>query len=91
MTPAGREAFEARDESATRVYAVEMRRFTMDREALSALRANPAAWTYYSAQPPGYRRAMTSWVMSAVKPETRARRLATLIETCALGQRIPPF
>jgi hypothetical protein len=31
------------------------------------------------------------WVMSAVKPETRERRLARLIDLCARGQRVKPF
>lgn len=91
MTPAGRKAFEARDESATRVYAVEVRRYKLDRQAIKEFRANPGAWAYYGAQPPGYKRLTTMWVMSAAKLDTRARRLARLIDTCAGGKRIPPF
>jgi hypothetical protein len=31
----------------------------------------------------------TFWVVSAKRPETRARRLATLIECSAAGRRVP--
>jgi uncharacterized protein YdeI (YjbR/CyaY-like superfamily) len=91
MAAAGRRAFTARDESKTRVYADEVRRFRMSPAALRALRADPRAWTYYTAQPPFYQRAVTMWVMSAAKQETRARRLAILIDQCARGRRVKPF
>ena len=38
--------------------------------------------------PPGYRRTVTWWVMSAVKDETRRSRLAKVIESAARGQRV---
>jgi hypothetical protein len=37
---------------------------------------------------PGYRKIVRWWVISAKKEETRARRLATLIEYSAKGERI---
>jgi uncharacterized protein YdeI (YjbR/CyaY-like superfamily) len=40
---------------------------------------------------PGYRKTVTWWVISAKKEETRSRRLATLIEYSAKGQRIQPL
>ena len=39
-------------------------------------------------QPPWYRHTSSWWVMSAKKEETRARRLATLIDVSAKGQWI---
>ena len=47
------------------------------------------AW--FRDQPPGYRSTALYWVMSAKKPETRERRLATLIEDSANGRRVPPL
>ena len=52
------------------------------------LRADAAAWSYWRSRPAGYRRIATWWVISAKRPETRARRLATLIEDCAAGRLI---
>ena len=91
MAAAGRKAFSLRDETKTRVFATEVRRFTLSRTAVAALRANARAWSFYRAQPPFYQRAMTLWVMSAAKPETHARRLARLIDTCERGRRVKPF
>jgi len=51
-------------------------------------RANRKAWEFFNAQPPWYRRVCIYWVTSGKKEETRARRLATLIEDSASGRRI---
>lgn len=37
------------------------------------------------------REVATHWVTSAKRPETRARRLATLIEHAAQGRTVPPL
>ena len=52
---------------------------------------NQAAWNYYQAQAPGYRRKTTHWVMVAKKEETRLRRLGQLIEHSAAQCAIPPL
>jgi hypothetical protein len=41
--------------------------------------------------PPSYRRPALWWVISAKRPETRERRLATLIEDSAAGRRLERF
>jgi uncharacterized protein YdeI (YjbR/CyaY-like superfamily) len=51
-------------------------------------RADRAAWRYWEACPPGYRRTASHWVTSAKRPETRQRRLETLIADSAQGRRI---
>jgi len=51
-------------------------------------KANKAAWTYFQAQPPGYRNLVTKWVTGAVKEETRLRRLDMVIRDSAEGKRI---
>ncbi|HKP75460.1 MAG TPA: YdeI/OmpD-associated family protein, partial [Longimicrobiaceae bacterium] len=53
-----------------------------------ALRENAAAWDFFQAQPPWYRRTITWWVTSAKKPETKEKRLATLIAECAAGRTL---
>lgn len=45
------------------------------------------AWAFFQAQPPGYRKIATFFVVSAKQDETRLRRLATLIEHSARGRR----
>ena len=88
MQPPGLAAFEARDEAKTEQYSHEARTRGLDEPYEQMLRENPAAWEFFQAQPPGYRRLASWWVMSAKKEETRRKRLATLIEDSAAGRRI---
>ena len=90
MTPAGEAAFEARREDRTAVYSYERRHEAkFDKEQQAAFRANKAAWAWFSEQSSAYQALATFWVVSAKRPETRTRRLASLIEYSAEGQRVP--
>ncbi len=51
-------------------------------------RKNKPAWADWEKRPPGYRKLCLHWITSAKKPETRARRLATLIADSAAGRKI---
>jgi uncharacterized protein YdeI (YjbR/CyaY-like superfamily) len=91
MQPAGLAAFEARSPERTAIYAYERAEalFTADEER--QFRANDAAWADWQRRPPSYRRTITSWVTSAKRQETRARRLATLIADSAKGELVGPM
>jgi uncharacterized protein YdeI (YjbR/CyaY-like superfamily) len=88
MAPAGLRAFEARDEKKSAIYAYENRPRQLAPEYEKRFRANEKAWEFWIAQPPGYRRVVTYWVMAAKKEETRERRLAQLIDYCANRRRM---
>ena len=89
MRKAGLAAFEARTAARTGVYSFENReRAKLTPAQENELRANEAAWTYFASMPPGYQNIAIWWVVSAKKEETRAARLATLIEDCAAGRKI---
>jgi uncharacterized protein YdeI (YjbR/CyaY-like superfamily) len=89
MRPAGRAAFERRSEKRSGVYSYEQRdQARLDDEQEREFRANEAAWAFWEAQPPGYRRTATFWVASARREETRGRRLARLIDDSANGRRL---
>ena len=90
MSPAGLEAFKARDPKKSDALE-ERRRAELDPDAAARFKRNRAAWSFFEAQPPGYRRIAIFYVMSAKKEETRARRLATLIDLCAAGRRLEPM
>ena len=49
---------------------------------------NKLAWKFFAAQPPGYRKMMNWFVVSAKQEETRLKRLEKLIELSANGQRV---
>ncbi len=87
MRPAGLAAFAARTPERSAIYSYERRheaRFSADEEA--RFRAHAAAWEWFAGRPPSYRTAATWWVVSARRPETRERRLASLIEESAAGR-----
>ena len=86
--PAGIRAFEARTANNTGTYSYEDRPADLPGDYLARLKANDAAWSWWQAQRPGYRRLATWWVVSAKQQATRDRRLATLIEDCAAGRKI---
>jgi uncharacterized protein YdeI (YjbR/CyaY-like superfamily) len=92
MRPAGLRAFEARTEARSGVYSFEQRESAkLPPEYEQRLKAEPAAWDWWSASAPSYRKTATFWVVSAKKEETRERRIDQLVEHSARGERVPPF
>jgi uncharacterized protein YdeI (YjbR/CyaY-like superfamily) len=88
MKQAGLKAFEGRDRSKDKSYSYENALRALAPAYEKRFKANRKAWTFWEAQPPGYKRTASFWVMSAKKEETQLRRLATLIEDSAGGRRI---
>ncbi len=88
MRPAGLKAFEARIEAKSRVYAYENALRALDPKDEKTFRANRKAWKFFNEQARSYCRVALYWVTSAKKEETRACRLATLIEDSANGRRL---
>ncbi|MDP9238165.1 MAG: YdeI/OmpD-associated family protein [Chloroflexota bacterium] len=92
MQPAGLAAFAARSEAKSGIYAYEQRHMAkLNVEQERRFRANKRAWAFFEAQPLGYRRTATWWVVNAKRDDTRARRLDTLIEDSAHGRIIKPL
>ena len=91
MTPAGLAEFEKRDEKRAKRYSYERENPTFDAASEHAFRSMPTAWEFFRAQPAGYQRMHTWWVMSAKREETRAKRLAVLIQMSEQGRRIDPM
>ena len=85
MHDAGRAAFDARDKVYAAPYSFENRNLTWAPEAEREFRKNKKAWAFYETLPPWYRRNLAFWVGSAKREETRAARLATIIDRCAKG------
>jgi uncharacterized protein YdeI (YjbR/CyaY-like superfamily) len=84
----GRARYEARDPEVQKKYSFESRVDTLSPALERRFRGERQAWAYFSAQPPGYRRTVISWVMSGKKEDTRDRRLATLVADSAAGRRL---
>jgi uncharacterized protein YdeI (YjbR/CyaY-like superfamily) len=88
MQSAGLKAFAAREENRSGIYAYEQRSPELLDEYAKKLKQNAAAWKFFQSQPPGYRKLMNWWIVSAKREETRLKRLARLIELSAAGQRV---
>lgn len=90
MMPAGLAAWKRRDPAKSGIYSFERQEAaTFDSESELRFNRNRTAWTYFQAQPPGYRRLATHYVVSAKRPDTRDRRLELLIQCSAHGERLP--
>ena len=88
MHPAGRAAFRLREENRSGIYSYENRPKTFGAPYAGRLKKNRVAWTFFQAQPPGYRRTLTWWVISAKTEATRLRRLNTLLDASEAGRRL---
>lgn len=88
VTEAGLRAFELRSEANSGRASFEQDDVELPEEYVALFQANPAAWAFFSSEPPGYRKAATWWVISAKREETRRKRLATLVEDSADGLRL---
>lgn len=86
MLPAGEAAFALRRDDRTAVYSFE-RDGELDEAAEAALR-DAGGWAFFEGQSRTYRRAAANWVMAAKRPETRARRLAALVDSSQAGTRL---
>jgi uncharacterized protein YdeI (YjbR/CyaY-like superfamily) len=90
MRPAGLEAFARRrpERSGRRLPRAVRAAGVLEAGAEALLRQRPEAWEFFRVQAPSYRKAALCSVVDAKRPETRARRLATLIDDSAEGRRI---
>ncbi|KAJ7048622.1 bacteriocin-protection, YdeI or OmpD-associated-domain-containing protein [Mycena amicta] len=91
MHDPGKAAFARRTEENTAQMSFEREARPLSDEFAARLAANADASKYFEGRPPGYRRQVCDWVMSAKRLETRERRLAELIETSAQDLVVKQF
>lgn len=88
----GEAAFAERKEDKTSVYSFDQEEpHELDEDFRRRLRADEDAWADWEARPPGYRRTVVHWVMSAKRQETRERRFRALLEDSAAGRKVRPL
>ena len=88
MTPAGLEAYAAREPERSGVYSFENAPRKLAAADEKQFKSDKTAWEFFQRQPPGYQRLAIWWMVSAKKPETRARRLSHLIAESRNARRI---
>jgi len=88
MKPHGMAAFDARKENRSGIYSYEQRSASLDGPYEKMLRQNKAAWDFFYAQPPSYRKAIGWWIVSAKQEATRLKRLQKLVDESASRKRL---
>lgn len=86
--PSGRAVFDERDQRQRGRYTYEQRPRRLERAQEEEFRQDRKAWEFFEAQPPHYRRLAAFFVLSAVKEETRMKRLQVLIESSRNERRL---
>jgi uncharacterized protein YdeI (YjbR/CyaY-like superfamily) len=89
MQPAGLKAFEVKKENKSGIYSYEQRSTTLEEPYVRLLKKNRTAWNFFKSQPASYQKAVSWWIVSAKKEETRINRVEKLTACSAKGQRIP--
>lgn len=90
MTAAGERALEE-STGPKGIYSYEKPLASLASAEEKLFRRNKEAWSYWGEQPPGYRKLVLNWITTAKRPETRAKRLATLIDDSEAGRRIAGY
>ncbi len=90
MTDAGRAVVDAAKADGSWTILDDVEAGILPDDLSAALTASPAAQAAWDAFPPGARRAMHQWLISAKRPETRAKRVAQIVAEAAAGRRSGP-
>lgn len=87
LTDASRRAVEAARANGWWTIADPVEDLLEPDELAAALDASPAARSAWDGFPPSARKQMLWWVVSAARPDTRARRIATIAAEAEKGRR----
>jgi uncharacterized protein YdeI (YjbR/CyaY-like superfamily) len=87
MTEAGRRAVRAAQEDGSWTLLDDVEDLVVPPDLAAALDARPGARAHWDAFPPGARRAMLAWIVTAKRPATREKRVAETAAAAAEGRR----
>jgi uncharacterized protein YdeI (YjbR/CyaY-like superfamily) len=88
MLPEGLEAFSKRNPEKSGIYSFENDAKEFSKEYEKKFKANKAAWKFFTAQAPYYKKQMIHRVVSAKQKKTQVSRLEKLIAASEEGKRI---
>jgi len=88
MMPMGLQAWENRHHSKNYGYTYDGPDRSLGEAEELQFRAIETAWEFFQKQAPSYRKAASFWVMNAKQPETRKKRLETLINDSAEQRKL---
>jgi uncharacterized protein YdeI (YjbR/CyaY-like superfamily) len=87
LAPAGRAVVEAAKADGSWTALDDVENLVEPDDLRAALDASPAARREWSAFPRWPRRALLEWIVSAKRPETRAKRIAETVRRAEVGER----
>lgn len=87
--PAGEKTFDNRDPRKENLYSFEQEKHELPAAYLKQIKANKKAWTFFESLTPSVKKPSIWWINSAKQENTRVKRLATLIQCCEEGRKIP--
>jgi uncharacterized protein YdeI (YjbR/CyaY-like superfamily) len=87
MRPAGRAAVDGAKVSGTWSALDDIDALVEPPDLTEALDGNAAAREAWDGFPPSAKRAILAWILSAKRPETRAKRIAVTADEAAVGRR----
>jgi uncharacterized protein YdeI (YjbR/CyaY-like superfamily) len=86
MTPAGLAAFEARKENRSGIYSYEQRDARLPPPYDAILASDARALAFFESRPPYYRKALSWFIVSAKREETRLARLNKMMQLWKHGK-----
>lgn len=89
MRASGIKAFQNRRENKSGIYSYEQRKVELEEPYNELLKKNKMAWKFFQSQPSSYRKAISWWIISAKKEETRLKRLEKLVSYSTQSEKIP--
>lgn len=88
MKQEGLDAFSLRKEHRSGIYSHENDTLVLDEAFARQFKKNKVAWTFFTKQPPSYKKVMTHWIMNAKQEKTRISRLEKTITLSAEQKRM---
>lgn len=87
MAPAGLEKVAAAKRDGSWSFYDDIERLKSPKDLVSALAGAPKAGAFFNSSCKTYRKQALYWIMTAKRPETRARRIAELVRLASAGKK----
>lgn len=88
MKPEGLAAFAKRKEEKSGIYSFEKEAVPLSSAFEKQFKAHKAAWVFFSAQAPSYKKTAIHWVMGAKQEKTKESRFYKLIQASTNSKRL---
>ncbi len=86
MTPAGQAKIDAAKADGSWAMLDEVEALVVSPDLAAALAAEPAAGAGWEAFPPSTKKPLLQWLVTAKRPETRAKRIAAIVAGAQVGR-----